>query len=149
MAKLEALIKSEIVRFAKREVRKTIVPLRHNVRALKATLSQVRKSLIALERQAALAQKQIQKGGPQLQVSPGELKGSRLSPRLIQTLRKHLGISQKELAALAGVTTGAVHQWEAGNFRPTEAKKATLVGLRKLGRREVNELLKQADARKG
>jgi DNA-binding transcriptional regulator YiaG len=140
MAKLEALIKSEIVRLAKREIRRTTTPLQHDVRVLKGTLSPIRKSVVALERLAV----QVQKGKPQLQASPEEVKGSRLSPRLIQTLRKHLGISQKELATLAGVTAGAVAQWESGNFRPTHSKKAILVGLRKLGRREVKELLKQA-----
>ena len=134
-------VKSEITRLALREVRKATNPLRHDVRVLKGTLSQIRKSVIALERLAAQAEKRIQKEKPQLQASPEEVKASRLSPRLIKTLRKHLGISQKELATLAGVTSGAVAQWESGHFKPMETKKAILVGLRKLGRREVKELL--------
>ena len=143
MGKLEVLVKAEILRLAKKEIRGATRPLRHDVRVLKATLSQVRKSVIALERIAAQAQKQIQKEKPQLQASPEEVKASRLSPRLIQTLRKHLGISQKELGTLAGVTAGAVAQWESGNFKPKGEKKAVLVGLRKLGRREVRELLEK------
>jgi DNA-binding transcriptional regulator YiaG len=143
MGKLEALVKSEILRLAKREIRRSTVSLQHDVRALKGTLSQVRNSLIALERIAAQAQKQTQKEKPLLEASPEEVKASRLSPRLIRTLRKHLDISQKELATLAGVTAGAVTQWEAGQFKPSNAKKAILVGLRKLGRRDVRELLEK------
>jgi len=143
MGKLEALVKAEILRLARGEIRGATRPLQHDVRVLKGSLSRVRKSVIALERIAAQAEKQIQKEKPQLQASPEEVKASRLSPRLIQTLRKHLGISQKELANLVGVTVGAVTQWESGNFRPTDAKKAILVGLRKLGRREVRELIEK------
>jgi hypothetical protein len=53
MGKLEAPIKSEIVRLAKREMRKTSVPLGRDVRLLKGTVSQLRKTVLALERFAA------------------------------------------------------------------------------------------------
>ena len=76
-------------------------------------------------------------------MSPEELKKSRLSPRLIKTLRKKLKITQKELAILLGVTVGAAHQWETGKFTPKAEKKAALAALRKLGRTEVKKLLAQ------
>jgi hypothetical protein len=52
-----------------------------------------------------------------------------------------LGISQKGLAVLAGVTVGAVGLWEKGKFRPAANKKAVLVALRKLSKREVQKIL--------
>jgi transcriptional regulator with XRE-family HTH domain len=67
---------------------------------------------------------------------------------LLQSLRKRLGITQKELAILAGVSLGAAHLWETGKFRPKENKMGVLVALRKLNRREVRELLEQKRARK-
>jgi transcriptional regulator with XRE-family HTH domain len=60
---------------------------------------------------------------------------------LIKTLRKKLGITQKELAILSGVTVGAAHQWETGKFTPKPEKKAALAALRRLGRSEVKKLL--------
>jgi len=53
MGKLEGTIKSEIVRLAKREMRKTLVPLGRDARLLKSTVSQLRKTVLALERLAA------------------------------------------------------------------------------------------------
>ena len=35
------------------------------------------------------------------------------------------------------VSCGAVYQWETGKFVPKDEKKAVLVELRKLGRREA------------
>ena len=78
-----------------------------------------------------------------MEVSPEELKKSRLSPRLIKTLRKKLKITQKELAILVGGSVMAVQNWEAGKFTPKADKKAALAALRKLGRTEVKKLLTQ------
>ena len=143
MGKLEATIKSEIVRLAKREIRSTLVPLGRDVRLLKSTVSQARKAILVLERLAAQQQKELEKKKIPLEATPEEVKKSRFSPRLIRSLRKHLGISQKELAILSGVTVGAVHMWESGKFRPKDEKKALIVGLRKLHRRDVRKLLKK------
>ena len=81
-----------------------------------------------------------------LEATPEEVKLSRFSPRLIRSLRGHLEITQKELAILAGVTVGAVHQWESGQFKPSMKKKAVMVALRKLGRREIRKLLEKRSA---
>ena len=141
MGKVEGVIKSEMVRLAKREVRKVSVPLGRDVRFLKGTVSQLRKVVIALQRIMATQQKELEKGKMPLEASPEEVKLSRFSPRLIRSLRGHLGITQKELAILTGVTVGAAHLWESGQFKPSMKKKAIMVALRKLGRREVRELL--------
>ena len=143
MGKLEATIKSEIVRLAKREMRKTSVPLGRDVRLLKSTVSQLRKTVLALERFAAQQQKELKKRKIPLEATPEEVKKSRFSPALIRSLRRHLRITQKELAILTGVTVGAAHQWEIGKFKPKDEKKSVMVGLRKLGRRDVRKLLEE------
>ena len=148
MAKFETIIKSEIVRLAKREVRKTTVPLGRDVRSLKSVVSQLRKSVSTLQRIAASQQKELEKGKKPLEAAPEEVQVSRFSPRLIRSLRSHLGITQKELAVLTDVTVGAVHQWENGQFKPSMKKKAAMVALRKLGRREVRKLLEDKAAQK-
>jgi len=146
MGKLEGMIKSEIVRLAKREMRKIFVPLGRDVRSLKSTVSQLRKAVLVLERFSAQRQKELGREKIPLQATPEEVKVSRFSPRLIRSLRKHLGITQKELALLAGVTVGAVHQWESGMFKPGDKKKVVLVAIRKLGRREVRKLVEERGA---
>jgi DNA-binding transcriptional regulator YiaG len=143
MGKLEGMIKSEIVRLAKREMRKISVPLGKDVRSLKSTVSQLRRTVLALERFAAQRQKELAKEKVPLEAAPEEVEISRFSPRLIRSLRKHLGVTQKELAILTGVTVGAVHQWESGMFKPGEKKKGMLVALRKLGRRDVRKLIEE------
>jgi len=50
MARMESMIKSEIVRLSSWEVRKVLVPLRRDVRLLKGAISQLRKNVAKLER---------------------------------------------------------------------------------------------------
>ena len=143
MGKFEGIIKSEMVRLAKKEVRKVALPVGRDVRSLKGAVSQLRKAVLALQRITAHQQKELEKGEAPLEAAPDEVKVSRFSPRLIRSLRVHLGITQKELAILTGVTVGAVHLWESGQFKPSEKKKAVMVALRKLGRREVRKLVEK------
>ena len=141
MAKIESIIKSEIIRLLSREMRKVSVPLRQDVRLMKGMISQLRKSVSGLQRFMAQQEKLKPKQEKPVAASPEEVEKSRFSPRLLQILRKNLGITQKELATLAGVTIGAAHLWEKGKFRPKDDKMAVLVGLRKLGPGGVRKLL--------
>ncbi len=143
MGKLESTIKSEIERLARREVRKISVPLGRNVRSMRITVSKLRKTVLALERLIGDQQKALEKKKVPLEATAEEVKKSRFSPSLIRSLRKHLGISQKELATLTGVSIGTVHLWESGKFLPKENKKGLMVALRKLSRRDVRKLLEE------
>ncbi len=58
MGKVEGIIKSEIVRLAKREMKKSFGPLSQDVRSLKGTLSQLRKTVIGLQRFVAQQEKE-------------------------------------------------------------------------------------------
>jgi len=81
-----------------------------------------------------------QKTGP-----PGEKEAPSFSPGRIRRLRRKLGISQKQLASLAGVSTNAVVSWEKGKFKPKQHKITQLEILAEKGREEVKKLLPEAD----
>jgi len=146
MAKIESIIRSEIIRLSTREMRKVSVPLRKDVRLAKRMISQLRKSVSELQRFMAQLEKLKAKQEKPLAAGPEEVEKSRFSPRLLQILRKKLGITQRELATLAGVSIGTVQFWEKGKFRPKKEKMAVLVGLRKLGNARVRKLLEERRA---
>ncbi len=140
MAKLESIIKSEIQRLAKHEVRSVYRPLRKEVWGMKLKLSNLIKSFTVLNRLA----KEISKSKstePKLEATPDEVKASRLTPERIAGLRKKLGISQRELGILTGATIGAVASWERGKFKPQGERKAALVALRKVRTQDVRKML--------
>ena len=146
MGKMQSTITSEIIRLSTREMRKVSVPLRKDVRQLREIVSQLRKSVSGLQRFMVQQEKLRPKQEKPLMASPEEVEKSRFSPRLLQILRKTLGITQKELAVLTGVSVGAAHLWEKGKFRPNNDKMAVLVGLRKLGPSGVRKLLDERRA---
>ncbi len=79
-----------------------------------------------------------------------EAKSSRFTPERIRLLRNKIGISQKDLGLLTGVTMGAVASWEKGKFRPNLDKRAILVAIRKQRKRDVKKILvsKRMEAKK-
>lgn len=141
MGKIEQVMKYEIVRLAKKQVRAVCVPLGREVRHLRRTVSELRKTVKAFKNFGTEYQAQRLAEKARLEASPDETASARLSAGLIKSLRRRLGLTQGELAALVGVSTAAVGFWEQGAARPKGRNKAAIVALRKLGRREVRKLL--------
>ena len=148
MAKIESIIKSEITRLAKHEVRSVSRPLRKEVWGMRIKLSNLIKNFTVLDRLAKEFVK-TKSTESKLEASPEEVKTSRLTPDRIAGLRKKLGISQRELGVLVGASTGAVLSWEKGKFRPQREKKAALVALRKVRKRDVRKMLGEKAGGKG
>jgi DNA-binding transcriptional regulator YiaG len=139
MGKLESIIKSEIQRLAKREIRATFIPLRREVRTMRLKLSTLSKGINSLSRTEK--ELHLEEAKPKLEATPEEVKASRITPDRIRRLRTRLGISMRELGILTGATTGAVLSWEKGKFRPKGEKKSALVALRKVRKRDVRKIL--------
>jgi len=142
MAKLESIIKSEIQRLAKHEVRTVFRPLRKEVWGMKLKLSNLIKNFTLLDRltKEILKRKSAE---PKLEATAEEVKVSRITPDRIRSLRNKLGISQRELGILTGSSLGAVAMWEKGKFKPKGEKKVSLVALRKLRKRDVKKMLNE------
>lgn len=141
MGKIEAVLKGEITRLARREAKALMGKHVDELRRL-------RKRVVSLERgigamKTALAQEQAKRKVTKAVETVAGEKGPtiRLSPRLIRSLRSRLDISQAELAKLVGVSTLAVGNWELGKAKPRAESKARIAALRSLGRREARRLL--------
>lgn len=141
MAKIELAIKDAIHRGARRQLRLVTVPLRREVRRLRRMVSALRRDVTALKDVASTWERAARATPWTAQVSEEAVKAARLSAGLIKKLRTRLGLSQAALARLAGVSPGAVVHWERGGVVPSGERRRALVGLRKLGRREVKRLL--------
>ena len=141
MAKLETVMKEAIARGARRQVRVLVLPLRREVIRLRRKVGALQGMLTTLRRDAAALKRLVAAAPPLPHVSEDEVRAARLSPRLVRSLRNRLGLSQMALARLVGVSAAAVGHWEAGASTPTGQNRATVVALRKVGKREVKGLL--------
>ncbi len=59
----------------------------------------------------------------------------------IRSLRKKIGLSQKELADLVGVSRATVSMWEGGKFKPSEEKVRQLASLAGKSKEEAKKML--------
>jgi DNA-binding transcriptional regulator YiaG len=148
LGKIESTIKSEIQRLAKHEVKTFFRPLRKEVWGMRLKLSNLLKGFVPLNRLAKEVSESKAKE-PKLAASPEEVKASRFTPERIRHLREKLGISQRELGVLIGASTGAVLSWEKGKFKAQGEKKAALVALRKVKKRDVKKMLAMKEGEKG
>jgi len=147
MANLASLLKSEITRLARREVKAQIDQVR------KAS-STHRRDIAALKRQVALLSRQVKSASAERRVATK--KGTDATPtrfvaKGLKSLRTRLDLSAEAFAKLAGVSGQSVYNWENRKSIPGPAQRAVLVSLRSLGKREAHTRLEQMAlaARKG
>lgn len=144
MGKLDAVLRAEITRLARKELKAVVGPLQKQVRELSRQIRGLAAQASQLDRRTSRIQKvQQPERSADLSAPPEEVERSRLSGGLIKKLRRKLGLTQGQLAGLLGVSPAAVQSWEQNIARPAGENRAGIVALRKLGRREVAQMLEE------
>lgn len=141
MPNLATLLKSEISRIARKEVRA-------ETQAFKKASAQYRSDIAALKRRVASlesALKKLDKTGSRSRKTAEEPMQQALRFRVdgFATLRKKLGLSAAEMARLLGVSAQSVYHWESGKSKPRAGQLAAIAQVRKLGKREAAARLAQ------
>lgn len=141
MPNLQAVLREEIKRLARREIRSEL-------ESTKKAVAQYRRDIAALKRQQSDLQRRIDflesREAERLEAGPKAVKppkGTRFSPKALRKRRERLDLSREEYAKLAGVSASTVYNWESGTTRPGEKHLALLVELRDLGKREARRRL--------
>lgn len=142
MANLSQLLKSEITRLARKEIRSEI-------QALRKASAQYRSDIAALKRQIAEQQRKIARLGKSKTKAAEESTDDSPSLRFraggFATLRKKLGLSAAEMGKLIGVSLQTIYHWEQGKSKPRAAQLARISEVRKMGKRMVLEKLNSVD----
>jgi DNA-binding transcriptional regulator YiaG len=143
MSTFASVIKDEIVRLARKEVRAQAEPLRkasanyrRQIAELKRTVAQLQREVTALGRARKVAAS-----------APAEDKPTRFVAKGLRSLRTRLGLSAEELGALAGVSGQSIRNWEARKSTPGKEHRAALFGLRAVGKREAGARLAELGAK--
>jgi DNA-binding transcriptional regulator YiaG len=145
MANIGVLLKQEIRRLARKEIKLTHPGLKKDLTVLRRSLSRLSKQVKSFEKVTTeFRQKKLE----DLKVPTGEVKGARFNARLIAKLRSRLRLTRNEFSTLAGVSSNTVYLWESGKILPSRKAKAVLAGLRKLRVRESKKLLETVIAQK-
>jgi len=144
MPNIASLLKTEIARVARKEIRA-------NVDELRKTVSSQRSQIAALKRRLDAAEKQIKRAGkaaPRAAAAPdaeeGEGGGNRFSAKGLKSLRARLGLSALDFGRLIGASALSVYKWEGGKSRPRAKYVAAIAKVRGIGKKEATALLEAA-----
>ena len=105
-------LKAEITRLARREIRKELEPIKRVNAAQRGYIADLRRELNELQKETARLKKDLDKAAPAAEQKEDEGARFWISGKGVTSLRKRLGLTQAELAHLAGVSTQSVVKWE-------------------------------------
>ncbi len=142
MPNLQSVLRQEIRRLARREVRSELEATKKAVAQHRREIAELKRRNTALERTVSYLQSRETK---RLKAEPSEAEapeGTRFSVRSMKAQRKRSGLSQEDYASLVGVSSSTIYNWESGSTKPSGKHLATLVSLRGIGKREAKERMK-------
>lgn len=145
MPNIAALLKSEIARVARKEVRAEIEPVRRANTQYRSSIAALKRQVEALEKQLGRAKRQSRVAASALAADEGEGGSLRFRQAGFASMRQKFGISAADMGKLIGVTGQSVYAWEQGKSRPRASQLAAIAAVRKLGKREVMRRLEQQE----
>ena len=138
-------LKEEIVRLARKELRK-------EVEGLKKASAQYRSSIASIKRQLATLEKQqsrLKKKGTNKAAQETGDEGTtrfRFSAKRFAAQRQKLGLSAGDMGTLIGVSAQTVYNWEAEKSRPRQKQLAAIAAARSMGKRQIKAQLEATNS---
>ena len=149
MPNLVAVLKDEIRRLARKEIRLQMGATRRAAVQHRREIAKLKKQLRLQERVvAALKAKGEEPSREQPSEHTGIPDGSRFSARSVRAQRRRLKLSAAQYGKLVGVTAQTVYLWERGKVRPGKAQFAALIEARGLTRREAVQSVQKKTGKK-
>ena len=135
MPNIASILKSEIARVARKEVRGELQSLKKAAASYRSEIAQLKRRAQALEQQVKRLGKGRGRAAPEAEGDEGPQ--LRFSAKGLASQRRRLGLSAEACGALVGATGQSVYKWESGNIRPRARHLPAIAALRKMGRREA------------
>lgn len=138
MPKLATVLKDEITRLARKEVRAESLPMRKAAVQSRTDINALKRRVAALEKQVASLSKAATIKKTETASDPATI---RFSAKGFGTLRRRLGLSATEMGFLLDASDQSIYKWERG-VRPRPNQMPKIATLRKMSKQQVAELLK-------
>ena len=137
MSNFSSVLRGEIARVARKEIKNAADPLR------KANAN-YRREIAELKRQMSTLQKELRslsKASRTSAVSAETASSTRFVAKGLKSLRARLGLSAADFGRLVGASSQSIYNWEAGKAVPRASQQAALASVRGLGKREAAKRL--------
>ena len=146
MPNIASVLKAEIARLARKEVRAEVDGLKKTVARQKAEIAELKRRQQALEQELKRASRPSPKRATAEQQPNGEPANFRFSAKGLASNRQRLQLSAADYGLLVGTTDQSIYNWEAGKSKPRPDSMARVAALRTMGKREVAARLEELKA---
>lgn len=144
MPNIASVLKAEITRLARKEVRDEVDGLRKTSAAQRSEIAALKRRLQALEgavKRLSKAKPAAATPRPAVETDEDAESGLRFRATGMAANRKRLGLSAADFGLLVGATGQSIYAWESGKAKPRQQAVAAIAALRGVGKREVAERL--------
>lgn len=146
MANIAALLKQEITRIVRKELKTETESLKKASSRYRSEIAELKRRINALEQQLKMAERQSRRQATAAP-APSETEGNvRFRADGLKKHRERLGLSAAALGSILGTSLQTIYNWETGKTRPNREQVARIAILRKMGKREVQQRLAQMRA---
>lgn len=143
MPNIGALLKQEIARLSRREIRGEVQATKKASAQYRRHIATLRRQIATLERQVASLQRRVGDGSPATRQESDVAPKLRFVAKGLKSQRARLGLSAGDYAKLVGVSPQSIYNWEQGHTSPRPAQVAIMAKLRGVGKREAQSRLEQ------
>lgn len=133
MPNLSSILKSEITRLARKEVKSAVDPLRKANASYRREIAELKRQVSTLQRELKASSRAAK---PKSEVE-AEPRKTRFVASGLKSLRARLGLSASDFGRLIGASGQSVYNWEAGKAVPRSSQQAAIASVRGLGKREA------------
>jgi len=145
MPNIGTVLKEEITRLSRKEVRSHVDPARKITGQHRRDIALLKRQVAQLERQVTQLSRKVV--GTRAGASPDSpSKPMRFSAKGLQSQRKRLGLSATDFGKLLGVSAQTIYNWEHEAAHPRGEQRAKVAALRGIGKREAGKRLEQLAA---
>ena len=136
MPNIASLLKAEIARVARKEIRGAISSLKTTSTSQRSAISALKQQVAALEKELRGVRKASVKTKPAAEemANPGK---TRFSAKGLALQRKRLGLSAHDCGLLLGASGQSIYNWEEGKVRPRDSHLAAIASLKTMGKRDA------------
>ena len=146
MSNVASVLKDEIARVARKEIRRETSILKKSSTTHRSEIAALKRRVLELERHLG----RVRRGGePARPIAANEdsvAPGTRFSAKSMAAQRRRLGLSAAECGLLIGASSQSIYNWEEGKARPRAQHLPAIFALRNLGRRQASEILESRKA---
>ncbi len=145
MPNIASILKEEITRLARKEVRGETEGLKKASAQHRSDLAALKRQVTALTKQLARLEKGTTRKGMH-EASADAPARTRFSAKGLATHRKRLGLTAADLGTLLGVSAQTIYNWETGKSKPRQQQLTAIATLRSMGKRQAKAQLAQQTA---